>query len=230
MLYHIMKIYAHYGFNDFVLALGYKQEIIKDYFEHFNQINSDLLVHTGRFRGEPYMSHYSESISDSWDIWLADTGEETMKGARLKRVEKYVGGETFMVTYGDGVGDIDIPRLLTFHKSHGKIATVTGVHPAPRFGELHCRENACLSFNEKPQDSHCWINGGFFVFNREIFDYLTTDEWCDLEIGPLEILAAKGELMVYKHEGFWACMDTLREMGYLNQLWKEGKAPWKVWK
>jgi glucose-1-phosphate cytidylyltransferase len=164
-----------------------------------------------------------------WKITLADTGEKTLKGGRLKRVKKYITDETFMMTYGDGIADVDVNALLAFHKTHGKIATVTGINPLSRFGELKTDGNRVVSFAEKPQDGENLINGGFFVFNRSIFDYLTIDDFCDLEIGPLEQLAREGQLMVYKHQGFWACMDTLRDMEYLNKIWNDGQAKWKIW-
>ncbi len=160
---------------------------------------------------------------------MADTGDKALKGARLKRVQQYVNDDTFMLTYGDGVAEVDINALLAFHKKHGKLATVTGINPATRFGELKIKGNQVESFSEKPRDGEGLINGGFFVFNKGIFDYLSADENCDLEIGPLEKIAGEGQLMVYKHRGFWACMDTIRDMEYLNKLWGEGKAEWKVW-
>jgi glucose-1-phosphate cytidylyltransferase len=224
MIWHIMKIYDHYGFKDFILALGYKQEAFKQYFSHFYQINNDIVVKTGLYEGMTF----GEDPSDNWTVRLVDTGENTLKGARLKRVEKYITEDAFMCTYGDGVGNIDIPTLLAFHRSHGKLVTITGVHPVPRFGELCHEEGKVLSYREKPDDG-CLINGGFMVMNRGIFDYLTTGEWCDLEIGPLELIAAKGELMVYHHKGYWSCMDSLSDLGKLQQAWTMGKAPWRIW-
>ena len=225
MIWHIMKLYAHYGYKDFVLALGYKQEAFKMYFNNFDIINNDIIVGIGGYQGLPYRTYSDQG----WTVVLSDTGESTMKGGRLKRVERYVKGDTFMVTYGDGVGDINIPELLSFHQSHGKLVTITGVHPTPRFGELHCDGTTCLSFNEKPQDDNCLVNGGFMVMNRGVFDYLTPDEWCDLEVGPLELIAAKGELQVYHHRGFWGCMDNIKDMGILQQMWDKGEAKWRVW-
>ncbi len=226
MIVHIMRIYAHYGFIEFVLALGYKQEVFKQYFAHYDIINNDITVDIGCYRGKNHHSYADKN----WRVTLANTGENTMKGGRLKRVEKYIKGDTFMCTYGDGVADIDLRRLLAFHQAHGKLATVTGVHPTPRFGEIHTKENGVVSkFSEKP-DGDCLINGGFFVFNRGIFDYLHEDEWCDLELGPLELIAERGELMVWHHKGFWKCMDTLKDMGELQQMWDKEEARWKVWK
>jgi len=226
ILWHIMKIYAHYGFTDFILALGYKGEMIKNYFCNYELMNNDVTIELGKPEKIQFHQTHDET---GWKITLADTGEKTLKGSRLKRVEKYIDGDTFMVTYGDGLANADISRLLKFHKSHGKYGTVTGINPASRFGELKIRGNNVESFIEKPRDTSGLVNGGFFVFNREIFDYLSPDENCDLEIGPLEEIARKGKLMVYKHTGFWACMDTLRDMDYLNSLWRQGKADWKVW-
>jgi glucose-1-phosphate cytidylyltransferase len=224
MVVHIMRWYAHYGFKEFILALGYKQEAFKQYFAHYDLINNDTTVNIGTYMGMDYRDFRDRG----WTVTLSDTGENTFKGARLKRVEKYIHDDTFLVTYGDGIGDIDIPSLVSFHKSHGKIATITGVHPAPRFGEIHHKDNKVISFSEKPQDDTCLMNGGFMVFNRGIFDYLTEEPWCDLEIGPFEFLSAKGELMVYPHHGFWKAMDTLKDMGELQTMWNEGKAKWKV--
>jgi glucose-1-phosphate cytidylyltransferase len=226
MVVHIMKLFSHYGFNDFILALGYKQEVFTEYFSHYNIINADLTLYTGRFQGNPYQRYMP---IDDWQITLSDTGLNTMKGGRLKRVEKYIHGDTFMLTYGDSIGDINIPELLSFHESHGKIATVTGVHATPRFGEIHHDSGRVLSFSEKPQNGDTLINGGFFVFNRGIFKYLSDDECCDLEVGTLELIANKGEMMVYQHRGYWGCMDSLKEMNDLNNLWEKGLAKWRVW-
>ena len=227
ILWHIMKIYAAYTHNNFVLALGYKGEMIKNYFCHYELMNNDVTIELGK--PENLCIHHGHE-ENGWKITLANTGEETLKGARLKKVQKYITGDTFMVTYGDGIADIDLNALVSFHKSHGKLATLTGINPASRFGELKIKGNQVESFSEKPKNGDGLINGGFFVFNRGIFDYLSEDENCDLEIGPLEKIAAEGQLMVYKHRGFWACMDTIRDMEYLNKLWREDQAAWKVWK
>jgi glucose-1-phosphate cytidylyltransferase len=189
-------------------------------------MNNDVTIELGR--PEKILIHQRHD-ENGWRITLADTGEKTLKGARLKRVQKYVNEDTFMMTYGDGVADIDINALLAFHKSHKKLATVTGINPASRFGELKLEGDQVVSFREKPQEDGGLINGGFFVFNKKIFDYLSTDDDCDLEFGPLEKIAQEGQLMVWRHQGFWACMDTLRDMDYLNRLWDEGKAAWKIW-
>lgn len=226
MLWHIMKIYASYGFKDFILCLGYKGEIIKNYFYNYEILNNDFTVELGRNKHiEIHSRHKEEGLL----VTLADTGERAQKGARIKRIEKYVKCDTFMVTYGDGVADINLRELLSFHKNHGRVGTVTGVRPPSRFGELVVKNNEVTSFTEKPQVSEGLINGGFFVFNREIFDYLCEDDGCDFEVGPLEQLAEDGELMVYDLSGNWACMDTLRDVEYLDKLWKEGKAFWKIW-
>jgi glucose-1-phosphate cytidylyltransferase len=160
---------------------------------------------------------------------MANTGEKALKGARLKKVQRYITGDTFMVTYGDGVADIDLHALVAFHRSHGKLATVSGINVASRFGELKVEGDQVVAFSEKPEVASGLISGGYFVFNRGVFDYVSDDDACDLEIGALEEIARSGQLMVYKHPGFWACMDTLRDMDYLNQLWVERKATWKVW-
>lgn len=228
ILWHIMKIYAHFGHTDFVLPLGYKGKIIKEYFWNYELMNSDITLELGKKNSLCMHNCHSES---GWKITLANTGKNTLKGSRLKRVEKYIHGDTFMLTYGDGVADIDINHLVEFHHAHGKIATVTGVSPTARFGELSIKNNQVTSFQEKPDilSDGGFINGGFFVFNRKIFDYLNDNEDCDLEIGALEKIAASGELMVYKHRGFWACMDTLRDMEQLNLIWEKGEAEWKCW-
>lgn len=227
IIWHIMKYYSQFGHKDFVLALGYKGETIKNYFCHYELMNNDVTIELGK--KDEILIHQSHEEA-GWKITLADTGEKALKGARLKKVERYITGDTFMMTYGDGIADVDINQLLAFHKSHGKMATVTGINPAARFGELKIDGDRVETFSEKPQNGDGLINGGFFVFNRKILDYLTTDDLCDLEIGPLEKIAKEGQLMVYKHLGFWACMDTMRDMEYLNKIWNDGKAKWKIWK
>lgn len=227
ILWHIMKIYGYWGFKSFVLCLGYKGEMIKEYFFNYEILNNDFSIELGN---EKRTTIHGNSGEKGWEITLADTGDESLKGSRIKRVQKYIEGDTFMLTYGDGVIDINLKELLDYHKGHGKIGTVTGVRPPSRFGELVVDKDLVSSFTEKPQSSEGLINGGFFVFNRDIFDYLSEDNKCDFEIGPLEDLAKDGQLMVYRHDGEWACMDTYRDMQYLNTLWKEGRAFWKVWK
>lgn len=229
ILWHIMKYYAHWGYKDFILALGYKGEMIKNYFFHYEVMNNDVTIELGKTKGIHIHQRHEEN---GWRITLADTGEKAQKGARLKKLQKYIPDETFMVTYGDGVANININDLLAFHYRHGKLATLTGINPNPasRFGELTINGDRVESFREKPvKNDGGLVNGGFFVFNQAIFDYLTTDNECDLEIGALERIAHEGQLMVYRHHGFWACMDNLRDMDYLNKLWAEGMAEWKVW-
>ncbi len=226
ILWHIMKYYSHYRINEFILALGYKSEMIKNYFCNYELMNNDITIELGQ--SEQHCIHNTHGEA-GWKITLADTGEKSLKGARLKKVEKYIHGETFMMTYGDGIANVDIGKLLAFHKSHGKIATVTGINPSSRFGELKIDGDRVEAFSEKPQNGEGLINGGFLVFNREIFNHLTSNDSCDLEIGPLEQIAKEGQLMVYKHRGFWACMDTLRDVEYLNKIWDEDRAEWKIW-
>jgi glucose-1-phosphate cytidylyltransferase len=225
ILWHIMKIYASYGFKDFVLCLGYKGEMIKQYFLNYEMMSCDITVELGSSNVKVHNSHQEQG----WRIILADTGENALTGARVKRIEKYIDGDLFMLTYGDGVADIDIKKLLEFHKSHGKIGTVTGVHPSSRFGELVVESDQVKEFSEKPQIKEGFINGGFFVFNKKFFDYLNDDDSCVLEGEPLEHLASDGELMIWKHKGFWQCMDTYRDMMLLNDIWGR-EAPWKVWR
>ena len=226
ILWHIMKIYAHYGHTDFVLALGYKGDLIKQYFYHYELMNNDLTLELGA--PEKLCVHQGHKEA-GWRITTADTGDKALKGARLKRLEKYIDGDMFMVTYGDGLANVDINALIDYHKSHGKLATLTGISLASRFGELKIKGNQVTAFNEKPNESEGLINGGFFVFNRGFLDYLSASDDCDLENGVLERIACKGELMLFRHRGFWACMDTIRDMEYLNKLWSEGQAEWKVW-
>jgi glucose-1-phosphate cytidylyltransferase len=226
ILWHILKIYAHYGFKDFILCLGYKGQVIKSYFYNYEIFNNDFTVELGKHK---YIDIHNRHKEKGWKITLAETGEAALKGARIKRIEKYIDADLFMLTYGDGLADINLRELLNFHKNHGRIGTVTGVHPPSRFGEIVVKNNKVASFTEKPQASEGRINGGFFVFNRKIFDYLSDDANCDFEMGPLEKLAEEGELMVYKLETEWACMDTYRDMKYLDKLYQIGKAFWKVW-
>lgn len=226
ILWHIMKYYSYFGVTKYILALGYKGEIIKNYFCNYELMNNDVTIQLGQHNN--VCIHYSHDEA-GWRITLADTGEKALKGARLKKVERYIDNDTFMMTYGDGIADVNLGALLDFHRSHGKIATVTGVNAASRFGELKITGSQVESFSEKPLDGTSLINGGFFVFNKKIFDYLQPVDSCDLEIGPLEQIAREGNLMVYKHRGFWACMDTLRDMEFLNKIWNENQAKWKIW-
>ncbi len=224
ILWHIMKIYSHYGFNEFIICLGYKGNIIKDYFYHYNNYASDFTVDLMKKD-----ISYHNSSGEDWKVTLVDTGLETLKGGRIKRVEKYLDDDINMLTYGDGVADIDINKLVEFHKSHEKMVTVSGVKPPSLFGEIIEEKGKVISFEEKPQTSQGLISGGFMVFDGGMMDYLSTDKDCDFEFGPLEKLAREGQVMTYKHEGFWECTDTVRDIDHLNKLWNEGKAFWKVW-
>jgi glucose-1-phosphate cytidylyltransferase len=224
MLWHIMKIYAHQGFRDFVIALGYKGDYVKRYMVDYASLEGDLTVGMRDGRVEAH----GNGDRDDWQVALVDTGQTTNKGGRIKRLAPYLGGETFMMTWGDGVSDIDLNRLLAFHRAHGKLATLTAVRPPARFGHIELDGELVTEFSEKPQAHEGWINGAFFVLEPQVLDYIEGDdtEW---EREPLERLAADGELMAYRHEGFWQCMDTLRERKLLEQLWDSGHAPWKVW-
>jgi len=226
ILWHIMKIYAHYGFNDFALCLGYKGEMIKEYFYHYQILNSDFTI---ELKNKNIQVH-NPSSEDEWKITLVDTGEKSLKGYRIKKIQKYIDSDTFMLTYGDGVADININSLLEFHNRHNKVGTVTGVRPPSRFGEMLVEKIKVVHFTEKPQVSQGLINGGFFVFKKDFFDFLTEDENCDFERGALEELAKKGELMVYEHKGYWECMDNIRDMEHLNKLWETNQAFWKIWR
>lgn len=224
ILWHIMKGYAAQGFSDFVIALGYKGEIIKEWMINYAPLSANLTVHTQS--GE--VVHETPEEIEDWRVQLIDTGQHTGTGGRVKRLKEYIGNETFMLTWGDGVADIDIEALVKFHKSHGKLATVTAVRPPARFGLLEIEGDAVKSFTEKPQLGEGWINGAFFVLEPEVFDYVEGDEtmW---EKSPMETLAREGQLMAYKHPGFWQCMDTLRHRKILEDLWDGGQAPWKNW-
>jgi glucose-1-phosphate cytidylyltransferase len=227
ILWHIMKIYAHSGLTDFVLCLGYKGHLIKDYFFNYELLVNDFTVELGK---KSNIKVHHKNDEDGWRVTLADTGERAQTGARVFRAAKYLNNEPFCLTYGDGVGSISVDELLRFHRSHGKIGTVTGVRPPGRFGELEIVDNQVKVFAEKPQVASGSINGGFFVFEPEFVEkYLSDDEDLSLEGEPLQRLAADGELMVFPHDGFWQPMDTFREWKLLDDLWKEGNAPWKVW-
>lgn len=224
ILWHVMKTYSSFGFNDFVICLGYKGYVIKEYFMHYFVHMSDITVNLA---DGSIKNHNCRA--ENWQVTLVDTGLNTMTGGRIKRVQSIVGNEPFMLTYGDGVGDIDIKQLLSCHQSHGKLATVTAMQPSGRFGALDLAAGDKVeSFAEKPPGDGTWINGGFFVLQPEVFDYIKGDEtiW---EREPLEKLAQQGELLAYKHGGFWKPMDTLRDKNQLEDLWRTGKAPWKVW-
>lgn len=224
ILWHIMNIYAGFGHKEFVVCLGYKGNVIKDFFLNLEAYTHDLTIQFGKSDGVKY--HASQKPLD-WQVTLADTGAETMTGARIAAIKKYVGDDDFMLTYGDGVSDINIDELLAFHKSHGRILTVTGVRPPGRFGEMAAGEDGTVSgFNEKPQTSGGRISGGFFVANSRIFDYLEDREDLVFEKQPIEKLVDDDQLMMYPHNGFWQPMDTSREFQLLNALYKSGDAPW----
>lgn len=226
ILWHIMKNYSHFGFNKFVLCLGYRGDVIKNYFMNYEIRNTDFTLTLGNGSMKVHNSH----DENGWEITFAETGPLSMTGSRVKQIEKYIDGDEFLLTYGDGVCNVDIGKLIAFHRSHGKIGTVTGVLPPSRFGELMTQGDRVMSFNEKPQvHTGGFINGGFFVFNRKFFEYLDADSGCILERNPLEKLAAEGQLSMFSHNGFWQCMDTYRDYEYLNNLWNTNKAEWKCW-
>lgn len=225
VLWHIMKLFAHHGFREFVLCLGYRGNMIKEYFLNYEAMNNDFTIHLGSKTCVEFLDSHDEQ---DFRVTLADTGQETMTGGRIKRVQRHIDGDTFLVTYGDGVADVDIRALLDYHHSHGRLATVSAVQPLSRFGMLGiARDGRVTSFAEKPQMDG-WASAGFFAFNQRVFDYLDSDQ-CVLEREPLEQLSAEGQLMVYRHRGFFFAMDTYREFQSLNALWEQGKAPWKVW-
>lgn len=229
ILWHIMKLYAEHGLRDFVLCLGYKGHVIKDYFLNYKTYGADITVRLGAPDSVHYHNNHTE---DDWRVTLVETGLSTQTGGRVARVDKYIEAETFCLTYGDGLGDVNITELLNFHRKHGKIGTVTGVRPPGRFGELRLEgDGRAAEFNEKPQVTEGIINGGFFVLQREFLErYLEPHDGLVLEQEPLQRLAREGQLMVYLHEGFWQPMDTYRELKVLEELWSSGRAPWKVWK
>lgn len=224
ILWHIMKIYSHYGFNDFIICLGYKGYIIKEYFLNYFVHMSDITVNLSDGSTEIHNTY-----SDPWKVTLVDTGLNTMTGGRIKRVKEYLNNETFMLTYGDGVGDIDIKELINYHNKNRKYATLTAVQPLGRFGSIEMKNNGLVdNFVEKPAGDGNWINGGFFVLEPQIFSYISGDEtfW---EREPLEQLAIDKQLVAYRHHGFWKPMDTLRDKRKLEDLWNNGDAPWKIW-
>ncbi len=223
ILWHIMKIYSSYGFNEFIICLGYKGYLIKEYFHHYFLHHSDITIDL-----ENNITKYHNSKSEPWKITLIDTGKTTMTGGRIKRIKNYIGNEKFMVTYGDGLADININNLVHYHRKMNKLATITAVQPSGRFGALNLRDNYVDSFIEKPEGDNSWINGGFFVLEMEVFKYID-DDMTIFEREPLEKLSSENELVAYKHCGFWQPMDTLREKTMLEKLWQEKNAPWKVW-
>jgi glucose-1-phosphate cytidylyltransferase len=223
ILWHIMMHYSCFGFNDFVIALGYKGEVIKKYMVDYCSLNSNLKVNMRT--GEVQMNG---GFRPDWTVELVDTGIPTLTGGRIKRLEPFIGNNTFMLTWGDGVSNVNLNKLLEFHRSHGRLATLTAVRPPARFGHLDFTGDQVAQFTEKPQTSEGWINGAFFVLEPEIFDYIDGDttQW---EREPLEQLSRDGQLMAYRHDSFWQCMDTLRDKRLLEDLWQSGDAPWKLW-
>jgi glucose-1-phosphate cytidylyltransferase len=223
ILWHIMNIYAAHGFKDFVIACGYKGEYIKEYFRDFYMHNADITVDLKRGVVDVHNNR-----GPDWQVALIDTGVKTQTGGRLKRLRHWLGNQPFMMTYGDGVGDVDIHALVAFHRSHRRLATITAVRPPARFGGLEFSGDQVICFSEKPQIGEGWINGGFMVLEPGVFNYIDGDESI-LERKPMEQLAAKGQMMAYRHEGFWQPMDTLREKQLLEELWQSGRAPWRIW-
>jgi glucose-1-phosphate cytidylyltransferase len=228
ILWHIMKYYAQFGHKEFILCLGYKGEMIKEYFRNYPWMAGDVSLQLGRTPSVHFHDHYDE---ESWSVTLAETGAETMTGGRIRRIRRHLGEDKeFFLTYGDGVGNIDIAASLAFHHQHGKLLTVTAVHPPGRFGELGLEPNNSVSlFNEKPQVEGGWISGGYFVASTKILDYLGDSDGVTFEQDPIRQIASEGQLMGYRHQGFWQPMDTYQEFLLLNKLWSEGRAPWKVW-
>ena len=224
ILWHIMKHYDHYGFREFVIALGYKGEVIREFMEK-------LCKHSGSMSLDFRMreSSYLDTERLDWKVDLIETGMKTLTGGRIKRLAPYLGDETFMLTWGDGLSNVDLKDLLHFHRSHGKLATLTAVRPLARYGHIEFEGDRITQFNEKPQTSEGWINGAFFVLEPGVFDYIDGD-YVMWEHAPLERLAADGQLMAYRHESFWQCMDTLREKHMLEQMWQSGHSPWKTWR
>lgn len=225
ILWHIMKIYSHYGFNDFIICLGYKAYVVKEYFAHYFLHESDVTFDFSMSNQQVVHTHQAEP----WKVTLVNTGIHTMTGGRVKRIQKYIGDEPFMLTYGDGVADVNIPQLVAFHQKHGKTATLTSVQPAGRFGALDLAEDdSVLGFQEKPQGDGGWVNGGFFVLQPEVFNYLEDDSTV-FERAPMKRMAQDNQLAAYKHTGFWQPMDTLREKEQLEAMWQKNEAPWKLW-
>ncbi|MBP2644431.1 MAG: glucose-phosphate cytidylyltransferase, partial [Firmicutes bacterium] len=225
ILWHVMKIYSHYGFDDFIICLGYKGYCIKEYFAHYFLYESDITFDF-RISNQKYVHNHE---AEPWKVTLVNTGLTTMTGGRIKKIQPYVNNEPFMLTYGDGVSDVNIKDLVQYHKASGKLATVTAVQPSGRFGALDIGEgNIVGKFNEKPSGDGGWINGGFFVLQPEVFNYIEDDNTI-FERSPLEDLAQENQLLAYKHTGFWQSMDTMRDKEYLESLWQQNNAPWKLW-
>ena len=226
MLWHVMKIYSHYGFNDFVLCLGYKGYLIKEYFANYFLHQADVTIDMKNNKMEVH-----HKTAEPWKVTLVDTGLDTMTGGRIKRVQKYLENKPFMLTYGDGVADVDLKKLAAFHKKSGGYATMTAIQNLGRFGAIDMKADGKVrAFEEKPHGDGAWISGGFFVLEPEVFDYIKEEDSTIWERKPMQTLAAKGRLTAYRHTGFWHCMDTLRDKTELEKLWQSGAAPWKVWK
>lgn len=225
ILWHIMKLFAHYGFKDFVIALGYKGEVIKDYFLNYHSLQSDFSVELATGSVEILGRNHD----CDWKVTLVDTGQDSMTGGRIKSLRDVLGEETFLLTYGDGVADVDVSRLVSFHRQHGKLLTLTAVHPKAHYGELNIKGQQVVKFLEKPEFKQTWINGGFMVIEPEVLDFIEGDDTI-FEREPLEKIAETDNLMAYHHGGFWQCMDNLRDVRYLNELWSNGNSPWAVWK
>jgi glucose-1-phosphate cytidylyltransferase len=223
ILWHIMKIYSHYGINDFVICLGYKGYVIKEYFANYFLHMSDVSFDMIENRMEVHQRN-----AEPWRVTLIDTGQDTLTGGRLKRVRDYIGNESFCFTYGDGVADLDVAKLIAFHRSQGKLATLTAIQPPGRYGAVSIANSRVLSFAEKPAGDGAWVNGGFFVLEPKVIDYIEDDQ-TSWEGAPLVRLAKNDELRGYEHSGFWQAMDTLRDKNHLEELWQSGRAPWKVW-
>lgn len=227
IIWHIMRQYAYYNFKEFILCLGYKSDVIKDYFLNYQIRQSDFTLD---LKNQKIENHVHNIIED-WQITFAETGLNSLTGARVYKIKQYLEkDDCFMLTYGDGVSNINIKQLIEFHKSHGRLMTVTGAHPPGRFGELEIKGNQVIGFNEKPQATEGWISAGFFVCNRNVLDYLTSNEDLIFEKEPIDTIVKENQLMVYKHDNFWHPMDTSRDYKLLNQLWEQGNAPWKTWK
>lgn len=225
ILWHIMKYYAHFGHKEFILCLGYKGEVIKDYFRNYHWNTSDVTLRLGR---SPKIVYHTQHDEEDWTVTLVDTGQETQTGGRLRRALPFIDADTFLLTYGDGLTNSNLQQSIEFHKAHGAIASVTAVKPTGRFGELAIDGQTIVAFREKPDQERAFVSGGYFVLNKGIGGYLDSDA-CVLERGPMEKLAREGQLKAYCHLGFWQCMDTYREQELLNKLWQTGQAPWKVW-
>jgi len=225
ILWHIMKIYSHYGVRDFVLCLGYKGNMIKDFFLNLDIYNKDITLNT-RTKN---IKHYGSKVTDDWDITFAETGSDTNTGGRVKRIEEYINGDNFFLTYGDGVADVNIDELFEFHKKHRKIGTVTAVSPLAKRGVLYLNNNMIVDFTKKNIVHGHRMDGGFFVFKKQVFDYLSTDKDCVLEGEPLKNLAKNNQFIAYQYDGFWQCMDIQQHAEMLNELWQNNNAPWKIW-